>query len=401
MSTAFWIKNRNVVALTLLLLLACGPFTQLQELNHKGRVLATGVAVMGEGDYQAFEAFENLNRLPNYRLESRATYRDQAGGITNFRVIAEHDSYGNVYTVAQTPDGRQQEIYVVDNHTYVYQTEYDGWIDLGTVAPDETEQIDGGVPTELSQVVNPVQFLTQLGAVPTATGHEFIYSRAATRYELEYITAHLTETFGEQQDNTAFDLQGKLWVDDQTGALLRSEILIYDSGARQPSQEYFLETSRIGSVEPIQLPSPIINPAAIISATATARAWSVLQATINYQGTTVDFELVPLQISPATNSTQPGAAMRLILRRLPPELSADTDTRTFLAYLEQQLKLSIPQHNLVVASGGFQLEQLDIQAGSLEVVYFFDADLEDLAHVELILSGPGNPIVAAVPVAKD
>jgi hypothetical protein len=399
--TTFWAQDCKLITLTLLLLIACSPFNRLQELNHKSRILATGVAVMGEGEYQAFKAFDNLDKLSNYRLESRTTHRDQAGKVSNFKVISEHDSHGNIYTVTQTPDGRQHEIYVVEEHTYVYETAYDGWIDLGTIAPDEAQQTDGGFPAGLGPVVNPVQVVAQLGAVPTVAGHEFIYSRAATRYDLEYVTAELTETFGNRQSNDTFDLQGRLWVDDQTGALLRSEILFYRSEARQPSQEYFLEVSRIGSVEAIELPAPVVNPAAVVSATATAQAWSVLQAKVNYQGRPVDFELVPLQISPATDSTQPGAAMRLILRRLPADIGTDTETHAFLAQVEPQLKLGIPQQNLVVASGGFQMDQLDLEEGSVDVVYFFDVDLAGLAHVELILSGPGNPIVAAIPVVDN
>jgi hypothetical protein len=194
-------------------------------------------------------------------------------------------------------------------------------------------------------------------------------------------------------------MQGRLWVDDQTGALLRSEILFYESDAGQPSHEYFLETSRIGSIAAIELPSPVINPVAMISATATAQAWSVLQVTLNIQGEAVDFELVPLQIDPLTGGTAPGAEMRLVLRQLPPSIDSDPKLEAFLTQLEQQLKLSIPQHNLVVAGNGYRVDKLDLPAHSVEVVYFFGVGLEDLAHVELILAGPGNPIVAAVPVA--
>ena len=91
--------------------------------------------------------------------------------------------------------------------------------------------------------------------------------------------------------------------------------------------------------------------------------------------------------------------MRLVLRQLPPSIDSDPNLEAFLTQLEQQLKLSIPQHNLVVAGNGYRVDKIDLPAHSVEVVYFFGVDLEDLAHVELILAGPGNPIVAAVPVA--
>jgi hypothetical protein len=79
-----------------------------------------------------------------------------------------------------------------------------------------------------------------------------------------------------------------------------------------------------------------------------------------------------------------------------------------LGQLREQLTLSIPERNLIVTSNGFRLadsgsqdltgQDLAGQELDLEVFYFFNADLEDFSHIELILSGQGNPLFAPVPV---
>ena len=68
--------------------------------------------------------------------------------------------------------------------------------------------------------------------------------------------------------------------------------------------------------------------------------------------------------------------------------------------LRQQLTLSIPQRNLIVTSGGFEVADSNAINRSLSVSYFFNADLEDFSHVELILSGQGNPVFVPVSVER-
>jgi hypothetical protein len=386
-----------MVMVLLLLLLACGPLNRLQDFTRKGQVLATGVAIMGEGNYLAFDAYENLQGLPGYRLEIRSSSRDQSGYLSNQITTSEHDAQGNVYTLTRTPAGRENEIYFVDGHTYVFEAQYNGWVELGTVTLAEAQQNSVGSPAGLSQTENFMQLLPQFGAVPTEAGHETIQDRAATRYELEYITAELAETFGNQVD-VAIDLQGTLWIDDQTRALLKSEILLYDNDTRQPRQEFLLEVTEIGNIEPIVAPEPVVNPAAIVSATATSQAWSLIQAELNYGGQPIFFELIPVQVSQATAGLDAGAEMQLILRQIPPNLLA-TETELFLTELGRQLSMSIPKYNMIIASDGFQITNVDSQTHSVEVIYLFKANLEDFSHVELVLASSGNPIFAPVPVA--
>lgn len=393
------LQNSQIIILALLLLLACGPLNQLQELNRKGRALATGVAILGNGNYLAFEAYEKLNQLPGYRLESRNTIRDSAGNLSTYSIISRYDANGNVHTLIQTADGRQHEIYVVDGHTYTFEAKYNGWVDMGNIPPEEAPHPNSAIPTAWRQFSNPIQLLSQFGAVPTEAGQETLQNRPTTRYTLEYVAADLAQTFGNPPNRATADLHGTLWVDNQTGALLKSEIFFYATNARQPSHEFLLETSQIGGIEPITTPEPVVNPAAVASATATAQAWSVLQMQLNYQGAPIAFKVVPLEIDPAANGIDRNAQMHLVLRQLPQEVLAQADVEPFLTYLGQQLTLSIPRHNLVVTSSGFQIENVDTQKRSIEVIYQFEADLKDFSHVELILTGTGNPVFAPVPVA--
>jgi hypothetical protein len=78
-----------------------------------------------------------------------------------------------------------------------------------------------------------------------------------------------------------------------------------------------------------------------------------------------------------------------------------TEAEPFLAQLGEQLTLSIPKKNLVVKSNGFQIETIDPENDALTVIYFFETELGDFSHVELILASPGNPVLAAVPVADN
>ena len=309
------IRNPQVIAIALLLLLlACGPWNRLQEFNQKSRVLATGVATIGEGNYSAFDAYDNLDNLSGYRLESRTTVRENTGTLSTFITTSDHDEQGNIYILTQAPNGQLHEIYFIDGHTYIFQSEYNGWVDLG-VTMIQAQETSYGYLVGFGQTENPLQWLSKFGAVPSEAGQEIIDNRPATRYDLKYVAAQLTETFGNQPKNSTTDLQGSLWVDDQTGALLKSEISFYENNIRQPSWEFLLETREIGNIAPIVLPSPVINPEMVVAATATAQAWSVLQVDFDYQGTRSTLELVPMQISPTTTNTPPGAALKLLLRR--------------------------------------------------------------------------------------
>ncbi len=391
--------SQFITIFLLLLLLACGPLDQLQDLNRKGRALATGVAVIDEGDFLAFEAYENLQRLPGYRLESRNILRDESGNLLTFQTVSQIDSQGNAYIVTQTPDGQQQEIYVVEGHTYVFDPQYEGWVDLGAIAPANIPQTGDRSPVDFNQPERMMQLLPQIGAVPTEAGRETIQNRSVTRYELDYVTAELAEAFGNHID-TALDLYGTLWIDDQTGALLRSEVLIFRDGTRQPHQELVLETTDIGNIDPIILPFTVVDTNAIISATATAQAWSMLPAKINYQGQAITFELVPIRAGQTSQQAGLAVDLQLVLNQLPAELSLDTDVKPFLTQLQHQLTLSLPKHNKVVASNGFRVEDIDPEHRSIEVVYQFKANLQDFDYVELIVAGAGNPQFAPVPVVN-
>jgi hypothetical protein len=137
---------------------------------------------------------------------------------------------------------------------------------------------------------------------------------------------------------------------------------------------------------------------AAATATATALVQTVLPAKLNYQGQPVDFEIVPLRVKQVPDSSPRSGEVRLVLRQLPDSLFQEASFEPFLAQLRERLTLSIPERNLIITSSGFRLEERDSKNRTLEVLYFFNADLEDLRYVELILSGQGNPIFAPVPV---
>ena len=90
--------------------------------------------------------------------------------------------------------------------------------------------------------------------------------------------------------------------------------------------------------------------------------------------------------------------MHIILRQLPAKLFQKATQEPFLAELGQRLSLSIPQRNATAPSNSFRLEQSDADQRTLDILYFFQANLENFSHVELVLSGQGNPAFAPVPV---
>ena len=114
----------------------------------------------------------------------------------------------------------------------------------------------------------------------------------------------------------------------------------------------------------------------------------------NYQGQSISFEIVPMQISQGASRQE--AHMQLDLKGLPIDILDQPDT--FLSQLGTQITLSIPQNNLTATAGKFQVNEVNLQNKSIGVTYNFKADLENFNHVELILSSPGNPLFTLVPV---
>jgi len=375
-----------------LLLLACAPANRLAELSRDGRALATSVAIVNQGDLTVLSAYKRLDKLPGYRLESHHITKNGTDIASTVVVISEHDVKGNHHTTTQTPDGQLHEIYQVGGHNYAFSPHYNGWVDTAT---DQA-----GTYRSAPQINNPHQWLEQFGVIPVETGRETIQARFAIRYKLQDVVTQLAEGTGNAPAGDTSKLRGTLWVDEETGALLKSEILLFEDESRQPVQELLLAVTNIGNIQPILPPSPIANPGQIVSATATAQAWSVLQVTFNFQGQSHNFELVPVNIRQTSTGTNGNSAeMTLILRNLPANLLVEPERERFLTQLGAQLSLSIPKHNLTTNSQNFRLENKDISNQSLEVVYIFDAILEDFRLVEMILASPGNPIFAPVPVA--
>jgi len=373
-------------------ILACGPIDRLQGLNQEQQAVATGAAIIHENSQVAAGAYQKLQTLSSYRLESRHLRRDRAGHELSRVVVEEHDSTGNIHTQTQSSDGSEREIFIVDGHTYQYDLQYEGWIDSGTTPPTEVQSTD-----EIS-VTDSMHLLTQFGAAPTRSGHETLHDRPATRYRLEYVVAEMAEIFGQELADSPLDLRGTLWVDDETGVLLKSEILLYQGETNLPTQEFVLEISQINDIAPIEIPSPVIDPAAIVAATATAQAWTILDARLDYRGEQVSFEVIPLHITRVPNSSPRKAEIQLLLRQLPDNLFVELEP--FLAQLREKLTLSIPKRNLVVTSSGYRLANSNRDEQTVNVVYLFNADLEDFSVAELIISGVGNPLFAPVPIEE-
>ena len=382
-----------IAALGLWLTLACGPLDRLRTVNQQPQTTITGAANIRDNSHLAAEAYQKIETLPGYRLEIRHTIRSKTGQPASQTVIKEYDPAGNVYTRSQMDDGSQTESYHIVGQTYRFDPQYDGWINLGTATPADLPP-DGEISLTAS-----MQLLTQYGAAPTEAGHEMVNNRPATRYRLDYMVTELAELFGQEPANTPLELRGTLWLDDETGALLKSEILLYQGQADQPAQEFVLEISQIGQIKPIAVPRPVVDSKAIVTATATAEAWNVLNINLVYGDEQLSFEVIPLQVSQVPNSSPRRADMQLILRQLPDKLFRELEP--FLAYLQGQLTLSIPKRNLVITSSGYTLENSNAAEQTLTVTYSFKADLEDFSHVELIIAGVGNPLFAPVPVENN
>lgn len=367
--------------------LACGPWERLWEANRQQQAAATSAVIIRHSSQVAATAYNNIESLPGYRLESRHLVRKaNTGGETSQVVIKTLDEVGNFHLQTESGDGVQSELYVVDGHTYRFDPEYQGWVDSG----------DGPPAAEIS-AIDTMHRLTQFGATPTQSGPETLNGRPATRYRLSYVVADMAELFDQELAGAPFDLRGALWVDEESGALLKSELLLYEDETGQPAQEFLLEISDIGGVEPIAAPGPVVDPAAIVAATATAEAWTILEAAMIYQEEQISFELIPLEISPAPDAPSRRAGVKLLLRRLPEIIG---DLEPFLAQLQQQLSLSIPERNLVVGSSGYHLTTGGPTGRQVELVYFFEADLAGFDHAEVVFSGVGNPLFAPAPVVR-
>lgn len=388
-----------VTALLLLLILACGPADRLREFNRQRQSLATGAAILDENNGLVAEAYRQMQRLPGYRLESRSIVQDSAGNRTLQVIVSEVDAQGNRHVMTQAGDGGQQEHYLVGDHTYVFEPQYDGWIETNTAGPTAAQPTGEALLTGPDSVGSVVQLLTEFATVPAKSGREKLDDRATTRYKLQYIVPEIAKAFG--QDAAEIDLRGTLWVDDATGALLKSEILLYEGSTSLPVQEYLLEVSEIGLIEPITVPTPVVDPVAIAAATATAEAWTVLNAKLEFRGDLIRFELIPLEVRQVPGSSPRSAAIHLSLRQLPPRIFSESEQEPFLVQLREQLSLSIPERNLIITSSGFQPAGEDAQNQALDVNYFFNADLETFGHVELIFSQPGNPYFVPVPVERE
>lgn len=380
------------------MILACGPLNQLQSLSQPRPVPATEAALIERGHYRLADAFVKLAMLPGYRLESETMVHPPAGQPLLSTLVIERDAAGNSHIFSQNSPDPPQEIYLIAGQTYLFDPQNQGWVDQGAVSPAEAQQFNTASLIGLSQADSLLRRLAQLNAVPQAAGHGAIQDRPATRYELQYAAADLAEVVGQIFTDASPHLSSLIWLDAETGAPLKLEISLYEAQASRPTQEFRLEVSHIGQIAPIAVPSPLVDPAAMIAATTTAQTWIILETAMDYQGQSFRFELVPVRVSQTSQADPLSAQMYLILRQLPAQLFLPANLEPFLTQLGQRLALSIPQRNTTIPSDRFHLEHSDAAQRTLEVLYFFQADLEDFAHVELVLSGQGNPAFAPVPV---
>lgn len=367
-------------------MMACAPFEELVALNRSRQILATVENMVEDGDRLALTAYQKLYKLPGYRLEGRHIVRTKEGDAVINTISTTYDINGNSHTIRQSAAGQINETYLVEGRLYYFEPKQQNWV--------EVEDASGLESSAVYQF--PFHWLGQMGVIPTATGQDTIAQRPATRYSLKSIISELMLAIGQPGVAPTSRLQGTLWVDEETGALLKSEVLLIENGEGQPSQEFVLEVVQVGDIAPIQAPSSVPSPTAAVAATATAQAWSALQVTLNFQGQPISFALIPVEIQ----QLNPGSAsLQLILQQLPADVLVNPQLNTFLDELEKRLTLSIPQNNLTTKSAQYQLEEVDPTQTQVTVRYSFNADLDNFDHVELIITGSGNPVFAPVPVA--
>ena len=379
------------ISLLSLLIMACGPLTRLTQIIRVNGSPATKVAVISKPSPVAADAYAKIETLPGYRLERHYSVIDDRGQYRHHSFVSQVDSSGNKHILIQTAGERRTELYVVDGHTFGFEEQYEGWVEFGASSPPSIKR-----DHELFQ--DPAQLLHQYGIEPTKATPDTLNGRSVTRYTLQQIISEMAAAFEQAPSKMAVNLSGTLWIDDQTGALLKSEIILYDGETGRSQQEFRLEINDIGDVATINRPKPVIDPVVVAAATATAQAWTPLTVEVNYQGTPLSFELIPLQARQLPNSSPRSTEVYLLLRQMPGHIFQEANLEPFLAQLRQQLTLSIPERNLIVTSSGYYLESSDVERITLRVRYSFNADLEDFDHVELIVSGQGNPQFAPLPV---
>jgi hypothetical protein len=385
-------RNYIIATLMLLMILACGPLNRLQQFNRQNQLsLTTRTPVVKPGGVSISAAYGKIQTLPGYRLEIQHIIRQSADHFNPETMVGEYDAQGNIRFLAQNSDGQQNEVIVVDGITYVFDSAYEGW-----VKSNQSQLLDEISLADLKPVQSLIQLTTLSGTVPVEVGQETLFNRSATRYTI----ADTIASPGQTADTAPVELRGTLWLDDDTGAIVKSEIFFYEDADSFPTQEFLLEVSAIGDIDPITVPTPVVNPEAIAAATATAQAQFVLPGKLSYGEQQVTFEIVPEQVTLVGDTSTPRAEVWLTLRQLPESLNQGATISPFLEQLGQQLSLSIPEQNLVVPSDGFRLEARDDGNSTLNVVYAFNVDLGNFSHVELILSGQGNPMFAPVPVEK-
>jgi hypothetical protein len=384
--------NRNLRLILFVLgcwLLACTPLSRLAPQKEPARE-----AVVAEQPGLMLAAYEKLRRLPGYRLESQRIVRGPGGQVAKLIMISEQDKQGNSHIWITPPEGQALELVVVAGRTYIFETQYNGWVE----ATAENNSAGDIYAAGLEQLVEPIRQLSQLDLVPVKMGQESWQSRAVTHYQLQAVGVDLAAALGVEVGQTPVELQGAFWVDQNTGALLKAELLFYEGQDRQASQELLIHVTQVGQIEPVAMPAPVVNPAAMVAGTATAQAWLTFPAELDYLETPVTFEITPLKTQAGDDINE--VEMQFLLRRLPAHLLQISQAELFLDYLQQKLQLSLPEHNLVILSHDFRLDHIDSQAGSVEATFFFEVDLAEFDQVELILAGSGNPLLMTVPVER-
>lgn len=330
-------------------------------------------------------------------MESEYRLSNDEGRPITYSLVKEQDSQGQQRLIIETEQG-EQEFYRVEGRTYAFDSQYNGWVDLGDVSPLEQQQQAGVLPADFSLLQQPAQWLARFGATPTEERVEVVNGRTATRYTLQPIIAEVSQAVEQSAPELPLALTGTMWIDQETKALLQADMTLLDNESGQSLQTYRLTVSEINNIPPISVPTPLVDPVASAAATATAQVWSVMAGAMNYRGTPIEFEVIPLRVRQVAGSSPLSAEVQMIVRQLPDQIFQNGNIEPFLAQLRQQLTLSLPNRNLVVTSSGMRLEESVAEEKTLRVVTTFNANLEDFNSVELILARPGNPELAPVPV---
>jgi hypothetical protein len=379
-------------------LLGCSLLSRLVVKDKPVEPLAiTAIASRAPASQPVAAAYERIASLPGYRLEREHVIMGPEQSELSLVVIERHDATGNVHLVRQTTDAPAYERYLVAGRSYEFARAYQGWVKVESTAgaePGLQDTLAGG----LAIPADPVQVLAQFGAAPGLSRPAVWHGRPANHYSLHQILDEGVAGFTRPSD-TALSLSGALWVDQASGALLQSEITLTELTTGRLWQKHRVNLTDIGSVAPLSQPSPVVDPAAIVAATATAQSWSLLAGQMTYRGTPVTFEVIPLRVSQLAGASPLQAEADLMIRQLPDTILLAGNIDPFLAQLRHQLTISIPERNLIVTSSDYQLASIDQEAeATIRVRYTFNVNLEDFAWVELILAGPGNPQFAPVPV---